>query len=234
VGDALDDDLHLNQHHAKLLAESINSRLEWYLGEGGRTQRKEPQRKEPQAERREPRRSPAEHEAHATLEAEECDIKEVMGRQHSRITEIEERHGVRIRASKEAPGKIIVWGPERRVHQAENEVRDKLREIYERRDTNTRRREERANTQCWFYLQGRCQKGRRCFFSHEDPQRRITERERSRSREDTRERREVRNKSAERRPVRSRSAERGNGTRDGEGRRDGVPRPRVVRMVWHE
>ena len=171
----LTDDLHLNDHHAKLLANRITDRAKEACAEKNRKEDAD--------------------EYEMTIDAEEDEIKIVMGNQHSRAMETEKTFNVKIRASRRDPNKIHIKGNKDNVRKAHENITNKIRDHKERRNSNAERKEERKNTPCIFFAQKRCIKGDRCHFSHE---RRATSTERRRQRSP--ERRENRTKS--RSPVR--------------------------------
>ena len=170
VEEALTDDLHLNEHHAKLMAKKISDRAK------------------AACERKTDKMADSEQEM--VIEAEEEEIKTVMGNQHSRAMEIERNYNVKIKANRRDPNKIHITGKKENVKKAYEDIKSRVRDQKERRNRNEERKEERRNIPCIFFAQKRCIKGDRCFFSHD---------RRSRSRERRRER------SPEHRDRRSRS-----------------------------
>ena len=88
VDDVVTDDLHLNEHHAKLLARKITDRT-----------------KEACADKTGKEGDP---EYEMTFDTEEEEIKIVMGR--SRAMEIEKTINVKIRASRRDPNKTHIKG----------------------------------------------------------------------------------------------------------------------------
>jgi hypothetical protein len=199
--DALSDDLHLNTTHAQLMANAICQRLEWHLKDTTRNTRMESTPQEPREPQpstsqrprpsyRETYREPyREHTTHreemyrTVVEANEEDIKEIIGGQHNRIRDTEIRHGVQVQATRDNPGKIFISGKTENVRAAEREIVEKRRELEDRRRRNNTRREERSNTVCRYYAQGRCTRGNKCFFKHESHQTEQRTSHRSRSRE---------------------------------------------------
>ena len=177
VEEALTDDLHLNELHAKLLAKKITDRAK------------------EACERKTVKEAAPEHTI--TIEAEEDEIKVVMGSQHSRAMEIEKAYSVKIRANRRDSNRIHITGKKDNVRKAHDDIKNKIKEQKERRSRNAERKEERRNIPCIFFAQKRCIKGDRCHFSH-DRRSRSNDR-RSRSNERRRER------SPEQRDRRSRS-----------------------------
>ena len=160
VEEALTDDLHLNEHHAKLLAKKITDRAK------------------EACERKTEKEAAPEHEI--TIEAEEDEIKIVMGSQHSRAMEIEKAYSVKVKANRRDPNKINITGTKDNVRKAHDDIKNKIKEQKERRSRNMERKEERKNIPCIFFAQKRCIKGDRCHFSH-DRRSRSNERRRERS-----------------------------------------------------
>ena len=169
VEDTLTDDLHLNPHHAKLLAEEINKRVDWYTRTTHATSNTQTSRRRDVA-----------------IEAHEEDIKAIIGKQHIRIREIEDRHRVKVMATRINPGKITVSGEERGTREAVKEIKERIKELEEKRKENTSLREERIQIPCKFYQQGRCQRGNKCRYQHEKAERNTRERSKSQDNQPTR------------------------------------------------
>ena len=160
VEEALTDDLHLNEYHARLMAKKISDRAK------AACERKTDKEAEPEQE--------------MIIEAEEEEIKTVMGNQHSRAMEIEKNYNVKIKANRRDPNRIHITGKKENVKKAHEDIKSKIRDHKERRNRNEERKEERRNIPCIFFAQKRCIKGDRCFFSH-DRRSRSKERRRERS-----------------------------------------------------
>ena len=159
VEETLTDDLHLNEHHAKLLAKKISDRAKEVC--------KDKTGKE------------KDDEIEMTITADEEEIKNIMGNQHSRAMDIEKEFKVKIKANRRDPNKIRITGTRDNARRAHEDITNKIRDQRERKGRNTERKQERKHIPCIFFAQKRCIKGDRCHFSHE---RRTTSTERRRQR----------------------------------------------------
>lgn len=169
TNEVLVDDLHLDNFHAKKLAEKIQEKV------------------------MEDDKKQDEMENESQINASEEEIKEIIGSEHSRARLLEQEYNVKIRASRNDPNKIVIKGTEADRKETESNIRKKLEAIRERRTRNDALKESRKDIPCTFFAQNRCRKGDRCHFSHDkretahDEDRR---RERRESREERRERKD--------------------------------------------
>ena len=161
--EALSDDLHLNSHHSTLLANKISAIV------------REVKPKKHHEEKN--------SETEMTIEAEEEEIKAVIGGGHSKAAELEKEYDVRIKATRHNPNKISIHGKKEQVKRVHDLLKKKTRDLKERRDRNAEQKESRSKVPCIFYAQRRCVKGEKCHFLHERrrPSRERGQHERSRS-----------------------------------------------------
>ena len=156
--ETLEDDLHLNSTHAAKLATEMTKAAK------------------EQGDRH--------NEMEVKVRGKEEDLREVMGRDGRNIRSLEKEYGVKIFTVTREPNAIRVKGPRAAAYEAKENLIRRLRELGQRRTTNTEKRDERKNIVCRFFLENRCQKGSRCFFRHtrDETRREEPNRERSRSR----------------------------------------------------
>ena len=158
--EVLTDDLHLNEVPAKLMAKKISDRAK------------------EACVRKTEKEGDQEHEM--TIEADEEEIKTIMGSQHSKALVIEKTYSVKVRANRRDPNRIRITGKKENVKRAHEDIKNKIKDQKERRSRNVERRDERRSIPCIFFAQKRCIKGDRCHFSH-DRRSRSNERRRERS-----------------------------------------------------
>ena len=145
--EALSDDLHLNSYHSTLLANKISATV------------REVKPKKHHEEKN--------HDTEMTIEAEEEEIKAVIGGGHSKAAELEKEHNVRIKATRHNPNKITIHGKKDQVQRVYDLLKRKTRDLKERRERNAEQKESRGKVPCIFYAQKRCVKGEKCHFLHE-------------------------------------------------------------------
>ena len=159
--ETLDDDLHLNEAHARILAKELTK-----------------------AAKTSERRTREQENCEVRVKGKEDDLREVMGREGRNVKETEEEHQVKIYTTRKEPTAIIIRGNSTNARRARDTIAQRVETITSRRRTNSERRDEARNTPCKFYQQNRCQKGNRCRFLHaeiEGRRQEIERRERSRS-----------------------------------------------------
>ena len=147
IEEALTDDLHLNPHHSTLLANKISEAV------------KEVKTKKHREEEN--------HEIEMIIEAEEEEIKAVIGSGHSRASEMEKEYNVKIRATRNNPNKIFIHGKKDQAQQVHDVLKRRIQDQKARRERNADQRETRRRVPCIFYAQKRCIKGEKCQYLHE-------------------------------------------------------------------
>ena len=166
--DVLKDQLHLTEQTAKFYAKAIHK---------FENDKREERSKSSTRENRESRGSRSEMErkeqqSYDTRETMETTVPRHMlpqffGRQGHRVQELARKHEVRIQAAETGdPAKVEIKG--KGARQAKKEIEEFVERMKEKEEKNAQMREEKRNEPCRFYREGRCDKGNKCFYRHDD------------------------------------------------------------------